>query len=72
MTWAAFVKTAYGAARSWELQPSEFWALSPQEWWWEFDQHLIEQRRMTKGTGGISQADWAAARRKHKERFGNG
>lgn len=72
MTWADFVRTAYKSARSWGMQPSEFWSLSPQEWWWEFDEKLLEHKRLTKKGGGLSQADWEAARRKHKERMANG
>ena len=54
------------------MQPSEFWQLSPQEWWWEFDQRMHEQKRLTQKGGGLSQAEWEEARRKHKERMRNG
>lgn len=70
MTWAAFVKTAYKAARGWGVQPSEFWQMSPREWWWEFDSNLAAHKRMTPGRGGFSVAEWDDARRRHKERFG--
>lgn len=72
MTWAAFVKSAYQAARGWDIQPSEFWSMTPQEWWWEFDQRLLDHKRLTKKGGGLSEADWADARKRHKERMSNG
>lgn len=69
MTWADFVKTAYKAAREWGIQPSEFWAMSPTEWWWEADSKIAFSRQTTKGAGGFSQAEWAEARRKHREKM---
>lgn len=72
MTWAAFVKSAYQAARNWDMQPSEFWALSPLEWWWEFDARMAAQKRLTNKGGGFSGADWEAARKRHKERMRHG
>lgn len=72
MTWAAFVKTAYQAAREWGIQPSEFWALSPAEWWAEFDSKMRAQKRMKIGMGGVSQADWDEAVRKHKAKVKHG
>lgn len=70
MTWAGFVKAAYKSARDWGIQPSEFWAMSVAEWWWEADAKIRLSKKMTKGTGGISQADWEDARKRHKERMG--
>lgn len=71
MTWAAFVKRAYQAARDWGMQPSEFWGLSPQEFWWEFDAKLAVQKAIEKqqgGKAGFTGAEWADARRRHKEK----
>lgn len=78
MTWAAFVKRAYQAARDWGMQPSEFWALSPWEWWIELDAKIeaskrIEERigeaKSGKKGGGFTNAEWAAARKKHAEKM---
>lgn len=44
MTWAAFERQAYQAARDWGVQPSEFWAMSPAEWWAEADAKIRESR----------------------------
>lgn len=78
MTWAAFERGAYQAARAWEVQPSEFWGMSPWEWWMEFDMRIAEDRKMreaidkkpkpgTKFSGG----EWDDARRRFKERKAN-
>ena len=75
MTWAAFVRKAYQAARDWGIQPSEFWRLSPWEWWVEFDAKVAESRRIeersggNKSGGGFSKSEWNAARKKHAEKM---
>lgn len=69
MTWAAFTKTAYKAAREWGMQPSEFWKLSPAEWWAEFDTKYLAQKRLDKKGGGFSAAEWDDARRRHKAKM---
>jgi hypothetical protein len=43
--------------------------MSPEEFWIEFDLKHEIQRRITKGLGGISEAEWDAARKKHKEKM---
>ena len=58
MTWAAFERQAYQAARDWGIQPSEFWSLSPAEWWAELDAKIREQRAMEKGAGGGKRVKW--------------
>jgi hypothetical protein len=42
--------------------------MSPEEWWLEFDSRLAAQKRVTKGAGGFTSAEWDAARRKHREK----
>jgi len=69
VTWASFVKTAYKAAREWGVQPSEFWSSSVQEWYWELESKYDAAQRMTPGLGGINKAEWAEARRRHKEKM---
>lgn len=69
MTWADFVKTAYKTARDWGMQPSEFWNLSPQEWWWEADAKIRLGKQLKIGRGGISEADWEDARKRHQEKM---
>ncbi len=79
MTWAAFTRRAYQAARTWGIQPSEFWRLSPCDWWAEFDAKMDEADRMEeltaksgfapKGGGGFSKAEWDKARRIHAEKM---
>ena len=78
MTWAAFARRAYQAARDWGVQPSEFRALSPAEWWAEFDARMdandrIEAEMQThKRPGGrseFSKAQWDAARKAHSEKM---
>ena len=78
MTWAAFVKRAYQAARDWGMQPSEFWGLSPWEWWTELDAKVAESRAIEeridgakagKSGGTFSKAEWTEARRKHAEKI---
>lgn len=79
MTWAAFERTAYQAARSWGMQPSEFWRLPIADWWAELDAHIAENRLVNerleqakgggKGKSAFSGAEWQAARRKHSERM---
>ncbi|PTW43894.1 MULTISPECIES: hypothetical protein [Rhodovulum] len=49
MTWAAFERQAYQAARDWGVQPSEFWAMSPAEWWAEADAKIRESRAAAGG-----------------------
>ena len=74
MTWAAFVRTAYQAARDWGMQPSEFWRLSPWEWWSELDAKMKAQEQIEKIMGkgksaGFSSGEWDAARKKHSEKM---
>ena len=82
MTWAAFVKKAYQAARDWGIQPSEFWRMSPWEWWAELDSRIIANRAIEerleeaktgkKPGGGFSGKEWEDARRRHRERKARG
>jgi len=51
VTWAAFVKRAYQAARDWGIQPSEFWKMSPWEWWTEFESKMEAQKRLADHMG---------------------
>lgn len=44
--------------------------MSPAEWWLEYDTKIAAHKRLTKGAGGFSAAEWDAARRLHKERTG--
>ena len=79
MTWAAFVRKAYQAARDWGMQPSEFWRLSPWEWWAELDAKIEAQERIDEALneakggkakgGGFSRAEWDKARAKHSEKM---
>lgn len=79
MTWAAFERSAYQAARSWGMQPSEFWALPVADWWAELDAHIAEARRLEDrlkdakagkvGGSAFSEAEWAAARKRHAEKM---
>jgi len=78
VTWAAFTRTAYQAARGWGIQPSEFWAMSVWEWWAELDAKIIENRKIREMSGGrkgggtntsFAPAAWAAARKRHKEKM---
>jgi hypothetical protein len=76
VTWAAFARRAYQAARDWGIQPSEFWSMSPQEWWWEMDARLdtqdeINSIRDGKGQkgGGFTKAEWSKARAEHKAKM---
>ena len=43
--------------------------MSPKEFWIEFDDKIREQKRMKKGLGGHSVADWEDARRRHKAKM---
>jgi hypothetical protein len=43
--------------------------MSVQEWWWEADSKIAVSKRITKKSGGFSEAEWDAARRKHRERM---
>lgn len=78
MTWAAFERNAYQAARSWGMQPSEFWVLPVCDWWVELDGKIAENKRiedLTKGgsaRSGFSQAEWADARARHKAKMNDG
>lgn len=77
MTWAAFERSAYQAARSWGIQPSEFWNMAISDWWVELDAKIEESRRLegltgNKKGGGFSQAEWAKARAKHKAKMNGG
>jgi hypothetical protein len=42
-----------------------------QEFWWLFDGKVAAQRKTapSKAAGGFSPAEWATARRKHKEKM---
>jgi hypothetical protein len=42
--------------------------MSPEEWWLEFDSRLAAQKRVSKGAGGFTAAEWDEARRKHREK----
>lgn len=77
MTWAAFERSAYQAARSWGIQPSEFWALPINDWWIELDAKIEESNRLKemaeghkKQGGGFSRAEWDDARKRHKAKHG--
>lgn len=58
------------------MQPSEFWNLSLTEFWWEFDARLKAQKEVEKirgktspnVKGGITEEEWAAARKKFSEK----
>lgn len=79
MTWAAFERNAYQAARSWGIQPSEFWQLPVADWWVELDAKLVEARQMEErldqaktgksARGAFTNAEWDAARKKHAEKM---
>lgn len=79
MTWAAFERMAYQAARSWGMQPSEFWQLPVADWWAELDAHIVESRMVKeqverakgggKGRSAFTGAEWQEARRKRVERL---
>jgi hypothetical protein len=43
--------------------------MSVQEWWWEADSKIEVSKRTTKKAGGFTEAEWDAARRKHRERM---
>lgn len=75
MTWAAFARRAYQAARDWGVQPSEFRALSPAEWWAEFDARMEANDRIEeavaeakRGKQGFTKAEWDAARKAYSEK----
>ena len=61
------------------MQPSEFWGLPVSDWWIELDAKLAESRAMEEkmdevrtgkpNGGGFSKAEWADARKRHKERM---
>lgn len=75
MTWAAFQRGAYQAARSWGIQPSEFWKMPIADWWVELDAQLDQADRIKEITEGakkpggkFSGAEWADARKRFKER----
>ena len=40
-----------------------------QEWWWEADQKIATQKHFKRGLGGHTEAEWEAARRKHREKM---
>lgn len=44
--------------------------MSPQEWWWEADMRISIHRKMTPAAGGFSEAEWADARKRHREKMG--
>lgn len=65
MTWADVLDGCYKAARSWEMQPSEFWALSPHDFWLEADMRIeVTQRAAGKAT----ESDFAYARELHRKK----
>ena len=75
MTWAAFERGAYQAARAWDIQPSEFWGMSPWEWWMEVDMRIAEDRKIReardkkpKPGAKFSTAEWEDARRRAAQR----
>lgn len=77
MTWAAFERSSYQAARSWGIQPSEFWKLPVYDFWAELDAKVIEAEKLREMTAGqktsgnvFSREDWEAARAKHREKKG--
>jgi len=43
--------------------------MSPAEWWAELDSKIEVSKRLTKQTGGFTQAEWAEARRQHKAKM---
>ena len=74
MTWAVFVDHAYCAARDWGHSWRDFMDLPIPFWWTEFDGKLRMQKKLeqaesgkTPGLGGFSKADWAEAKKRHKE-----
>ena len=64
MTWAAFCRGAYQAARGWGIQPAEFWAMSLWEWWAEFDAKIEEQKAMKGATAKWSPEELERVRRR--------